>query len=136
MVIIVMDMVIIINDLAYHRSRYGISSCRIWRVIVFDMVIIQCSMVIIQCSMVIILKVVVVILTAVVVIIKNMACHGISGWRIFINVKVVIINVTVIIVREAVIIVREAVIIVKDLVIILIDMAHQCARYGMSSCML
>ena len=79
--------------------------------------------------MVIIIKVAVVILTAVVVIIKNMACHGISGWRIFINVKVVIINV-------AVIIVREAVIIVKDLVIILIDMAHQCARYGMSSCML
>ena len=86
--------------------------------------------------MVIIVKVAVVILTAVIVIMKNMPCHGISGWRIFINVKVVIINVTVIIVREAVIIVREAVIIVKDLVIILIDMAHQCARYGMSSCML
>ena len=93
--------------------------------------------------MVIIVKVAVVILTALVVIIKNMACHGISGWRIFINVKVVIINVAVIIVKEAVIIVmeaviivREAVIIVKDLVIILIDMAHQCARYGMSSWML
>ena len=91
--------------------------------------------------MVIIVKVAVVILTAVVVIIKNMACHGISGWRIFINVKVVIINVAVIIVKEAVIIVmeaviivREAVIIVKDLVIILIEMAHQCAsvvrRFG------